>query len=88
MGRPSFAIDHGASVLSAARLMRQSGTPYVVVTDGAGSAVPLGTLSAQDIVARVLAVELDPSVLTVGDVLSTKAGPALDALLRRLAQAR
>lgn len=78
-------IDCAANVLSAARLMRNTGMPYVVVTECVErTCVPLGVVSAHDIVSRVLALDLDARVLTVGDVLATKAAPALDALLRRL----
>lgn len=62
MGTDPGCIDCTANVLSAARLMRDAGVPYVVAGD--------------DVVTRVLALELDARVLTVGDVLATKAAPA------------
>lgn len=81
-------LGHKASVLAAARLMRRSGVPYVVVVEQIDNTpVPLGVLSAEDVVARVLALQLDARVVTVGDVLATKAAPTLDSLLRRLARA-
>ena len=78
-------IDRHASVFRAAQLMRRTGLPFVVVTEASDDgAVPLGVISTQDIVMRVMALGLDARVMRVGDVLATKAAPALDALLRRL----
>ena len=78
-------IDSRASVLRAAQLMRRTGLPFVIVTEaGDEGAVPLGVISTQDIVMRVMALGLDARVVRVGDVLTTKVAPALDALLRRL----
>lgn len=77
MGTDPGCIDCTANVLSAARLMRDTGVPYVVVTERVEDRLaPLGVISADDVVTRVLALELDARVLTVGDVLATKAAPA------------
>lgn len=79
------SIDLGASVLQASQLMRASGMPYIMVTEPSDEGpVPLGVISAQDVAMRIVALELRPAVLTVGDVLAAKAAPTLDALLRRL----
>ena len=40
----------------------------IVVTEVQGEPVSLGTLTADDIVMRVLALGLDPAVLTAGDI--------------------
>lgn len=62
-------IDCDASVLEASKLMRQSGTAELLVTGMAsGLLVSLGIVTARDIVTRVIAAELDPAVLTTGDI--------------------
>jgi len=78
-------ISSDASVWRAAQLMCRTGLPYLVVTEwSADGPVPLGVLSAADIVIRVVARNLDVRRVTVGEVLSEKAAPTLAALLRRL----
>ena len=62
-------VDRDASVLEASKLMRKSGTTELLVTAEAdGRLLPLGILSASDIVTRVIAAGLDPAVLTTGDI--------------------
>ncbi len=69
-------VDREASVLDASRLMRKAGTTELLVTGQAnGMLRPLGIVTARDIVTRVIAAELDPAVLTAGDIAwSGKAG--------------
>jgi hypothetical protein len=62
-------VDRELSILEASRLMRTSGAAELLVTDPAeGTLLPVGVVTARDIVTRVVAVELDPSVLTAGDI--------------------
>jgi CBS domain-containing protein len=62
-----------ASILEAARLMRQHHTgDLVVVGDPAGDRVPVGIVTDRDIVVEVLANELDPASTTVAKVMSSK----------------
>jgi len=62
-------IDCAASVLEASKLMRKTGTTGLLVTsEASGLLVSLGVVTASDIVTRVIAVELDPAVLTTGDI--------------------
>jgi CBS domain-containing protein len=69
-------VDREASVLHASKLMRKSGATELLVTvEADGILRPLGILTAEDIVTRVIATELDPAVLTTGDI----AGPGLAA---------
>jgi CBS domain-containing protein len=69
-------VDREASVLEASKLMRKAGTTELLVTvEANGILRPLGILTAKDIVTRVIATELDPAVLTTGDI----AWPALAA---------
>jgi CBS domain-containing protein len=63
------AVDLEATVLEATRLMRRLGVDCLVVTRHShGQPVSVGTLTAGDIVTRVTALELDPTVLTVEDI--------------------
>ena len=58
-----------ASLLEVSRLMRECGTAeLVVVTETGGKPCTLGIVTANDIVTRVVALDLDPSVLTAGDI--------------------
>ena len=62
-------VDRELSILEASRLMRTSGAGELLVTDPAeGTLLPVGVVTARDIVTRVVAAELDPSVLTAGDI--------------------
>jgi CBS domain-containing protein len=74
--RRPVCIDREASVQDASRLMREQRADTLVVV-GAGSGVggnhaariPVGTISMRDIVTRVVAVGLDPCIVTAGDLL-------------------
>jgi CBS domain-containing protein len=62
-------IDREASVLEASKLMRKSGKTELLVTDQVdGMLLPLSIVTANDIVRRVIALDLDPAVLTTGDI--------------------
>jgi signal-transduction protein with cAMP-binding, CBS, and nucleotidyltransferase domain len=62
-------IDCDASVLNASVVMREFHVDEVVVTIGR-EPIPLGVVTAEDIVTRVVALGLDSGVLTVGDLLA------------------
>jgi len=65
------SIDGTASVAVASKLMREADVDELVVTQTiAGLSVPTGIVSARDIVVRVVGLELDPALFTVGDVMS------------------
>jgi CBS domain-containing protein len=62
-------IDREVSVLDASKLMKKSGATELLVTgETEGQLLPLGIVTANDIVTRVIAAELDPAVLTTGDI--------------------
>lgn len=64
-----ICIDRMATVVVASKLMRSLHVDELVVVDREdGVPIPLGVLSAQHIVTRILAAELDPGVLTAGDI--------------------
>jgi CBS domain-containing protein len=65
----SICIDRDTTILHACRLMRNHHAETVVVTDQPdGLLIPIGIVSAQDIVTRVFATGLDPKVMTAGDI--------------------
>jgi CBS domain-containing protein len=67
--RSAPKIHSEVSIAEASRLMRRSGTAELVVMASAdGAARPLGVVTAIDIVTRIVAADLDPTVFTVGDI--------------------
>lgn len=77
--RRSVWIDPEATVAAASRLMREQNVGELVVAEPVGHGrravgVPSGIISARDIVTRVLARELDPTVITAGDILWSRTG--------------
>lgn len=71
-GHPAYKLTHvdrEASVLQASRLMRKAGASELLLIDKSGGGpFVFGTLTANDIVTRVIAAGLDPNVLTTGDI--------------------
>ncbi len=62
-------VDREVSVVEASKLMRKSGATQLLVTgDSNGTFLAIGIVTANDIVTRVIAAELDPAVLTAGDI--------------------
>jgi hypothetical protein len=62
-------VDREASILEASKLMRKSGATELLVTSVTnGVFLAIGIVTANDIVTRVIAAELDPAVLTAGDI--------------------
>jgi CBS domain-containing protein len=78
--RRTVCIDCDASVADACRLMRHYQLGELVVTEKRDATdIPTGIISARDIVTRIVAVELDPAVVTVGDILWICSRPATPA---------
>jgi CBS domain-containing protein len=68
--REVVVIEADESVIEAARLMREHNVgDVVVVRERAGRNEPLGVVTDRDIVVEVMAEELDPSMLTVGEIM-------------------
>lgn len=64
-------ISPGASLVDAARLMRDEHVGFLVVVDENGDTQrPVGVLTDRDIVVQVNAREVDPRSLTVADVMT------------------
>jgi CBS domain-containing protein len=85
--RRSACVDRNATVSAACKLMRDQGVSDLVVTESRRDGrIWAGILSARDIVTRIVAVELDADVVTVGDILwsRTKPGHASDSVQETL----
>ena len=68
--RKPICVDRNTTILAVSQLMRLYRVAELVVTDeAAGNLVPVGVVSTRDIVTRVLAPELDATILTAGDLL-------------------
>ena len=59
-----------ASVAEVAKLMRTHHVGCVVVIDPPGSAIPVGIVTDRDIVVAVVALGLDPRMLSAGEIMS------------------
>ncbi len=69
--RDVVIVTQGENVLEAARLMRQYHVgDVVVVADKDEEKVPVGILTDRDIVIELVAEQVDPEGVSVGDVMS------------------
>jgi CBS domain-containing protein len=69
--RDVVAISPDASLADAARMMRDRHVGFLVVTESrAGRRLPVGVLTDRDVVVQVVARDVDPRGLTVGDVMA------------------
>jgi len=60
------------STLDAAKLMREHHVgDLVVVDDNEGIKVPVGIITDRDLVVEIMATELVPNAITVGDIMSS-----------------
>lgn len=68
--REVVVVSPDASVLDAAKLMRHNHVGDVlVIEERDGRRVPVGIVTDRDLMMEVIAPELDPSVMTVGDIM-------------------
>ena len=69
--RDVVIVHKGANALEAAKLMRQYHVgDVVVVMDKDDQKVPVGILTDRDIVIELVAEQVDPESISVGDVMS------------------
>ncbi|MDH4234026.1 MAG: CBS domain-containing protein [Gallionella sp.] len=69
--REVVIVQPGDSTMEAARLMRQNHVgDVVVVEDRGGVRIPVGVVTDRDLVVEIIAPELDPAVITVGDIMA------------------
>lgn len=69
--RDVVAAAQDTTVAEAAKIMRRRHVGCIVVVDGknGGLPIPKGVVTDRDIVVEVTATELDPTVMTVGDIM-------------------
>lgn len=68
--RDVISVTQETTIDEAARLMRQHHVgDVVVVSEEGGRRRPTGIVTDRDVVVEVVAAELDPAVLTVGDIM-------------------
>ncbi|MBY0507941.1 MAG: CBS domain-containing protein [Bryobacteraceae bacterium] len=83
-------VDSAATVVAAAREMRNRHAGALVVTQSQGAATrPVGVITDRDLVVSVLAMDLSPGLLTAGDVMSAhpftvRLDEDADAVIRRM----
>ena len=66
-----ITVDRAIDIAAAASVMRDNHIGYLIVTDAlSGGSAPVGVITDRDIVVRVLAKDVDPHTLTVGDVMT------------------
>jgi CBS domain-containing protein len=69
--RKVITVDRGIDIAAAAGVMRDNRIGYLIVTDASsGGGAPIGVLTDRDIVVKVLAKDVDPHALTVGDAMT------------------
>lgn len=70
--RETIIADRQTPIVDVAKLMRQHHVGSVIVTEdlGDGAVVPVGIVTDRDLVVEILAAEVDPEQVTVGDVMS------------------
>ncbi len=69
--REVIIIKRDETVLEAAKLMRRQHVGNVIVVDERnGSRIPVGIVTDRDIVVEIISTELDPNVMTVGDIMT------------------
>jgi hypothetical protein len=65
-------LDREATVVDASKLMREAGSKQLLVTEKInGDLQVIGVVSSDDIVTGIVAAELDPAVMTIGDLTWT-----------------
>lgn len=71
--REVITVQRDATVLHAATLMRKYHVGDVVVIEARSKqCVPVGIVTDRDVVTKLVATELDSSVITVGDIMESK----------------
>jgi CBS domain-containing protein len=69
--RDTVIVRKEESIVDAAKLLREFHVGSVIVVEDAPDGVkPVGILTDRDLVVEILAAELDPTAVTVGDIMS------------------
>ncbi|NBQ68025.1 MAG: CBS domain-containing protein [Nitrosomonadaceae bacterium] len=71
--REVIVIQRDATIVEAAKLMRQFHVGAVIVVEKRdGRQIPAGIVTDRDLVVEVVATELDAAVITVGDIMAAE----------------
>lgn len=71
--RDTAIVRTGDSIVATAKLMRQNHVgSVVIVADADGKTKPIGIVTDRDLVLEVVAAELDPETVTIGDLVSSE----------------
>jgi CBS domain-containing protein len=66
-----ITVDRGIDIAAAATVMRENHIGYLIVTDAqSGGSAPIGVITDRDIVVKVMARDVEPHTLIVGDVMT------------------
>lgn len=77
--RDVVTATRGTTVQQAALLMRENHVGDLLVVDHVkGDRVPVGIVTDRDIVVAVVALELDPNVLSIGDIMGVELQTAVE----------
>ena len=69
--RRVITVDREIDIAAAAGVMRENHIGYLIVTDArSGGSTPIGVITDRDMVVKVLAKDVDPHTLAVGDVMT------------------
>jgi CBS domain-containing protein len=69
--RDTVIIRKEESIVEAAKLLRQFHVGSVIVVEDAAAGVkPVGIVTDRDLVVEILAAELDPGAVAIGDIMS------------------
>jgi CBS domain-containing protein len=69
--RDVVVCERGTTIREAARLMRQHHVGDLVIVNGSGEGrKPVGIITDRDLVVSVVALDMDPAVFTVGDLVT------------------
>jgi CBS domain-containing protein len=79
--REVVIVQRENTVLEAARLMRQHHVGDVVVVESRdGVRIPVGIVTDRDVVVEIIAPGLDPSAITVGDIMVPELAAAKESI--------
>jgi predicted transcriptional regulator len=74
-----ITVDREIDIAAAASVIRDNHIGYLIVTDSrSGGSSPIGVITDRDIVVKVMAMDVDPHTLTVGDVMTPEPLTAAD----------
>jgi CBS domain-containing protein len=65
-----ITVERGIDIAAASAVMRENHIGYLIVTDAPADGAPIGVITDRDIVVKVVAKDVDPHTLTVGDVMT------------------